>query len=606
MINTHSFHIPVMGLSFTIDTPLKVSQFGINSVVSLGDDILLEKLRKVFCNRNNVQYEEITAKTTDFRAKRITAYLNLLNDLASEQFEKFKKDALQKQEQLRAYIDMLPKLSPIRLEFYKLIEKSPSLSELSKWMEKNLTRGSIDVNIMTKVDTDAYYKKGKLPSIYNTAHASLRGYANSDLTSSIVLSAGLNPSLYSYMTQFDDFYPNENAEIKKKIIIKVSDYRSALIQGKFLAKKGLWVSEFRIESGLNCGGHAFATEGYLLGPILEEFKEKRQVLTQEMHDIYIKSFVSNDRVQPKEILPLKISAQGGVGTAEEHEFLLEHYQVDSVGWGSPFLLVSEATTVDEVTLNKLVEAKEDDLYLSHVSPLGVMFNNLKNNTKEEEKNNRIKKGKPGAPCVKKYLAFNKEFSDKGLCTASSKYQSLKIKELNTLKLPPKDFQKKYEEIVVKECLCTGLGSSILIANNMDTKIEGDTVSMCPGPNIAYFSKTMTLKEITDHIYGRINVITRKDRPNMFMKELQMYFDYLKTKLNNYQNSPFDNQIQYFEKFVKNLESGLNYYQNLCSNSKSEFKNLMNDISKNLENSQQYLQQLCIEIENQSQVSLVNK
>jgi hypothetical protein len=26
---------------------------------------------------------------------------------------------------------------------------------------------------------------------------------------------------------------------------------------------------------LNCGGHAFATEGHLLGPILEEFKQRK-------------------------------------------------------------------------------------------------------------------------------------------------------------------------------------------------------------------------------------------------------------------------------------------------------------------------------------------
>ncbi|MDZ7615176.1 MAG: hypothetical protein U5K51_16885 [Flavobacteriaceae bacterium] len=40
---------------------------------------------------------------------------------------------------------------------------------------------------------------------------------------------------------------------------------------------------------------------------------------------------------------LKSTVQGGVGTAEEHEFLLTHYQADSVGWGTPFLLVPEAT-----------------------------------------------------------------------------------------------------------------------------------------------------------------------------------------------------------------------------------------------------------------------
>ena len=94
-------------------------------------------------------------------------------------------------------------------------------------------------------------KKEKLPTEFNDAHAALRGYANSDLESSLILSAGMNPRLYSYMEQFDDFYPDENRYIKKKIVLKVSDYRSALIQGKFLAKKGLWVSEYRIESGLN-------------------------------------------------------------------------------------------------------------------------------------------------------------------------------------------------------------------------------------------------------------------------------------------------------------------------------------------------------------------
>jgi len=30
----HSFHIPVMGTGFTIDTPLKVARYGISSVIS--------------------------------------------------------------------------------------------------------------------------------------------------------------------------------------------------------------------------------------------------------------------------------------------------------------------------------------------------------------------------------------------------------------------------------------------------------------------------------------------------------------------------------------------------------------------------------------------
>ena len=91
----------------------------------------------------------------------------------------------------------------------------------------------------------------------------------------------MNPRLYGYIAQFDDFFPDKEGYIKKKIILKVSDFRSAIIQGKFLAKKGLWVSEYRIESGLNCGGHAFATEGFLMGPILAEFRDRRQELIDD-------------------------------------------------------------------------------------------------------------------------------------------------------------------------------------------------------------------------------------------------------------------------------------------------------------------------------------
>ena len=77
----------------------------------------------------------------------------------------------------------------------------------------------------------------KLPVEFNDAHAALRGYAESNLSSSIIFSAGMNPRLYSYIAQFEDFFPNKSGVIKKKIVLKVSDYRSALIQGKFLAKK---------------------------------------------------------------------------------------------------------------------------------------------------------------------------------------------------------------------------------------------------------------------------------------------------------------------------------------------------------------------------------
>ena len=193
---------------------------------------------------------------------------------------------------------------------------------------------------MTKVDGVSYIEKEALPIEFNDAHAAIRGFANSDLNSSVVFSAGMNPALYSYLERFEDFYPDENGQINKRIILKVSDYRSALIQGVFLAKKGLWVSEYRIESGLNCGGHAFATDGNLMGPILNQFKTKREELYQSVYETLSAGLLKKGRAIPKEDLQLRVSAQGGVGTAAEHQFLLEHYQVDSVGWGSPFSIGS--------------------------------------------------------------------------------------------------------------------------------------------------------------------------------------------------------------------------------------------------------------------------
>ena len=313
MIKAHSFHIPVMGIGFTVDTPLKVSQYGIDSVISLVDDILLEKLRKMYCDQFEIPYNEITEKIEDFRAKRITSYLNLMNDLAKKKFEELKNTTIEKSNKIKDYFNMLPNRSIIKQKFKSLTAEYFDLNEVGNWIKDNLSMGRIDVNIMTKLDKENYINDRKLPAKYNDAHAALRGYANSDLTSSIILSAGMNPRLYGYIEQFEDFYPDENGEIKKKIVLKVSDYRSAFVQGKFLAKKGLWVSEYRIESGLNCGGHAFATDGYLLGPILAEFRDNRKKLIQSIHKILVKAFSNKNRSIPKTELPLKITAQGGVG-----------------------------------------------------------------------------------------------------------------------------------------------------------------------------------------------------------------------------------------------------------------------------------------------------
>ena len=469
--NTHTFHIPVMGVGFTVDAPVKVAQYGISSVISLGDDTLIEKMRELYSGRLNISFRPISDKSKDFRAKRITAYLNLMDKMVKEKFEEIKTSTLKKDSELKKYIEMLPGFSVLKKEFYKIIKDNDYVKKVRNWVQSNLPIGSIDVNIMTKIDKENYNKKEKLPVEYNDAHAALRGFAMSNLKSSVILSAGLNQRLYGYIEKFDDFYPDENGQIKKKIIIKVSDYRSALIQGKFLAKKGLWVSEYRIESGLNCGGHAFATDGYLLGPVLEEFRDKKNLLIQEIHEILIQALKNKNCSYPEAPLKLKITAQGGVGTAEEHQFLLDYYQLDSIGWGTPFLLVPEVTNVDEHTRKLLSKAMEEELYLSNISPMSIPFNSLKDNTKDIEKLELTKKGRPGSPCPKKFLISNKEFTDIPICTASRQYQNLKIKELDTKDINPQEYKKQYDKITGKSCICVGLGNSALLVNGLDT-IQG--------------------------------------------------------------------------------------------------------------------------------------
>src|SRR5690606_6614822 len=159
----HNFHIPVMGIGFTIDTPLKVAHLGIDSVISLVDDILLEKLRKMYCEKFELPYQEISDKLEDFRAKRITGYLNLIHDQAHNKFEELKNSALETGKGIRDYFSLLPDSSIIRQEFEKRIANDFNINEIKKWLKENLTMGSIDVNIMTKVDKDNFIKNEKLP-----------------------------------------------------------------------------------------------------------------------------------------------------------------------------------------------------------------------------------------------------------------------------------------------------------------------------------------------------------------------------------------------------------------------------------------------------------
>ena len=576
----HTFHIPVMGLGYTVDTPLKVAKFGISSVVSIMDDFLLEDMRRIHSKKLNLTFFPIEETEEDYRAKRVQAYLDFLHTVVQSQMVAIKADNWDEKGAMSQLIALLPAESEIITLFDKYLCADPTEKlQIKAKICELLVPGSIDVNIMTKVDKLNYDKEGnQLSREYSDALSALRGFGNSKLEASVVFSAGMNPALYGYIEQFSDFFPAENGSIKKRIILKVSDYRSALIQGKFLAKKGLWISEFRIESGLNCGGHAFATDGFLAGPILEDFKSNRKELIETLRQACNQALAEKGAPLLPEKESLKITYQGGIGTAVEDSFLRKHYQLDGTGWGSPFLLVPEATSVDEETIQRIIEAKRSDFYLSHASPLGIPFNNLRTSSGEKQRQERIEKGRPGSPCYKKFLTFSTEFTEKPICTASRQFQVLKSKQFEKGEIS----KQELSEILEKDCLCEGLSAPAILAQGETPRRNLKAVTICPGPNLAYFKGKFSLKEMVDHIYGKFALTLEADRPHVFIKEAELYVDYLKKEFQKLIPEATAKQEAYLEKFRKNLNLGLSYYQDLVNTIQIDSEEILDKMKHQLE------------------------
>ncbi len=556
----HKFHIPVMGTGFSVDTPIKVAPLGITSVISIVDDLLLEKIRRYYAQKFNLEYRSIPRTEEDGRAKRITAYLELVKTIVNQKFEEIRKQPFFASNDKARYFELLPDDHFLKKAYQTLLtlKDEHKIQKLAQELTAKMRPGSIDVNIMVKVDRLTYNKDGQpRGEEYTDAKSALRGYARSTLESAVVFSAGINQSLYNYVANFRDFYRDEYGRIKKKIIIKVSNFKSALIQGKYLARKGLEVHEFRIESGLNCGGHAFASNGELLPVILQEFLEKRDRLVQEFKPLIEKFYQKmgwkhTDTVYQQQPL---ITVQGGIGTNGEMRRLLEDFGVDMTGWASPFLLVPEVTRVDAPTRKLLADAGEEDFYLSEISPLGVPFNTVRGTSSEKAIQEKYRKGKPGSSCPKGFLQANTEYTERPICTASTEFQRKKLAEIDAMNLPPEEKARQIQKVIVKTCLCVELGTSALVDMGLARR-DRVAQTICPGPNTAYFNREYTLKEMVDHIYGRIQSLVPKNRPHMFAKEIILYVDYFKRLIEQSQFTP--SEIRTLQTFKENLLNGMNF------------------------------------------------
>src|SRR5690554_6821346 len=181
--NLHMFHIPVMGLAYTIDTPIKVARFGISSVISIVEDNLIEKMRSYYYQKIGEQYNPISKKEPDYRARRITDYLNLVNRLVKQQVKEMKGLAFDSGSEIDQYFEMLPDNSTPKLVYnqLKVFEQPEQRQQAEEWLRRQIKPGHIDVNIMTKVDNQSIDAQGNVIEDGSDAVTALRGYANSNL-----------------------------------------------------------------------------------------------------------------------------------------------------------------------------------------------------------------------------------------------------------------------------------------------------------------------------------------------------------------------------------------------------------------------------------------
>jgi len=558
----HKIHIPVMGICYTADTPIRVAHLGITSVISLVDDGLLEEYRMAYAERLGLDLG--SPQTT--RIGRIRSYLDFVADEVKRKFERLCAERFDGGSDKDLYFLMLPLNSRLRVEYDGIFAKT-GLARIAAEaaLTEKMEPGEIQANIMVGLNHD------------EAAFDAVRGFAASKVKGSLVLSAGVNLAVFEEIAKCKDFYRTCDKTPSKKIILKVSDFRSALIQGRYLAKKGLEVYEYRIESGVNCGGHAFFESKKLLLDVVREFVAKKNELFETTRGMIAKS----GKIPPK--VPARITAQGGLCSPEDIEKIMS-LGIDGVGVGTPFLLVPQATSVDKETRRLLASATPDDVYISHASPLGFPFVNLRTSTAAElcrkkvqeyfkpqsEKSNDPEL-KPGFPCRQHYLCRQMPGFDHPVCMASREYVMHRLAELDTMEhdelrslchsaLDPiafgsrmtqedchsggsettdriQEIQAKYNELrretLSRECICRFLGNAgreeirekspslhyqpecVAVARGSQPARTREPVTICPNPDIGYFDREYTLFEMMRHLYGTGSRLTPKDKPSAF-------------------------------------------------------------------------------------------
>lgn len=118
--------------------------------------------------------------------------------------------------------------------------------------------------------------------------------------------------------------------------------------------------------------------------------------------------------------------------------------------------------------------------------------------------------------------------------------------------------------------------------------ENKAVSICPGPNLAYFSGKYSLKEMIQHIYGKTNLLDAVNRPNLFINELNLYVDYLKKDIALQLDELSVKKERYFTKFKEQLLHGIAYYKGLVPELKKQSNIAISEMQQQLQQAEHAL------------------
>src|SRR5690606_12272825 len=109
---------------------------------------LIERMRNFHSEQNNLAYIAIKKTDDDYRAKRITAYLNLLNNLVNKQIEEIKGQDFVEGTSLTQYFNLLPNKSVLKRKYKEMlsVEDLGIKIEFQNQLKNDLQPGAIEVN----------------------------------------------------------------------------------------------------------------------------------------------------------------------------------------------------------------------------------------------------------------------------------------------------------------------------------------------------------------------------------------------------------------------------------------------------------------------------